>query len=219
MASNSIIHPAITKLANDPSGAAWITDWHTPGGAFHNSELEAAYQSQHPIISMLHPIAYGGGLAGAAIGHAAGKHGLLGFGTGLSAGMGLEGLHRYHHLMTQKKQASGNVPLEFIAVTPTVAAPFADHHLERHYIEQHPFINTVHPGSWGGGLAGAALGLVLRKRLGENAPLFGLMTGASVGQIAEGAHRAHYLMEARRKVLNQNPPVHPAVSLSQFHAG
>lgn len=199
-------------------GAAWITDWHAPGAAFHDDALEADYQLQHPVLSMMHPLSYGGAALGAGVGHGLGGHGLLGMGVGMAAGMGLEGLHRYHHL-TAQKQASGEIPLEFIAVTPQVAAPFADHHLERQYLHEHPFLNTVHPGTWGGALAGAAVGLALRSRFGQGAPMVGLVAGASLGQLAEGAHRAHYLMEARRQALHQAPPIDPKLTLHQFHAG
>jgi hypothetical protein len=198
--------------------AAWITDWHMPGERFHDDRLEADYQTKHPVMSMLHPVAYGGGLVGAGLGQLAGGHPLVGMGVGLATGMGLEGLHRYYHLIGQQKQAS-NVPLEFIAVTPPVSGAFADHALERRYVNENPFLVTVHPGTWGGALAGAALGIAMRQRFGPHTPVYAMTAGASLGQLAEGAHRAHYLMEARRQALHQAPPIDPKLTLHQFHAG
>jgi hypothetical protein len=226
----------------DEAPFAWIGDAPSPAGPYADHHLEADYQLQHPIMSMLHPLSYGAAAAGLAYGA---KHGhpMAGFSGGLAAGMGVEALHRYHFLMNARrrlldgqdptdprlrwKTKKASIPFEAIAITPPVAGHFADHRFEHDYQFKHPAISTFHPGPYGGALAGAALALAAKRFAGTRtgaiagalasvAPLHAAVAGGAVGLLAEGAHRAAYLMEARRKILAKQNPVDPRFTFNQF---
>lgn len=225
----------IKAAAGAPLSFAWIGDTPEINKAFPDNRLEADYQIQHPVLTALHPITYGGGALGGALGYAArGSTGAaLGASAGLLAGSLAEGAIRYRHLMRAREQLlAGKDPtdprfsldqftgkhasLDMISMLPTIGGHFADHRLERDYTMRHPVIATFHPGPYAGGLAGAALGAALHKAAPGTGAGFGMLAGGTVGLLAEGAARAQYLLEARRKMLNRQNPIDTRFTFSQF---
>lgn len=222
------------KQADNPLGFGWIGDGPNMGGAYASPRLEADYQMQHPITAMLHPLVAGGAALGAAGGYAAGHPG-AGASLGTLAGLGADSYHRYNHLMAARaKMEQGVNPinenlsldqfqkhagneLEFISVLPTVGGHFADHRFEQDYTMKHPVISTFHPGTFAGGLAGAAVGAFLaHKHLGAHPGVTGMLAGGALGMAAEGIHRAQYLLEAKRQILNRQNPIDSRYTLHQF---
>lgn len=85
---------------------------------------------------------------------------------------------------------------EYIGEVPMAGGHFASHRLEHDYQMKHPIISTMHPGVY----AGAALGAAAMKYMANHGLLHGVVLGGTVGMLAEGAHRLHYLMDAKSKI-------------------
>lgn len=225
------------KTADGPVGFGWIGDAPTMGGPYSSHKLEADYQMKYPLTATLHPITYGAAALGALGGYK--LKGMPGAAVGLSvgtlAGAAAESYQRYGHLMAaREKLLRGESPidsnlsldqfktkssseLEFISVLPSVGGHFADHRLEHDYTMKHPFVSTFHPGPYAGGLAGAAVGALLGKaHLGAHPAVTGMLAGGAVGLAAEGAHRAAYLLNAKRQILNKQNPIDSRFTLHQF---
>lgn len=106
------------------------------------------------------------------------------------------------------KEASG---FEWIGEVPAMGTGFSSHALEQDYQMKHPVVTTMHPMTYGGAALGAAVaaymgshGIIPGKA--THAALGGMVLGGTLGMGAEGAHRLHYLLNARKQLeLGKNP--------------
>lgn len=223
------------KSADGPVAFSWIGDTPEMGGPFSNSKLEADYQIQHPITTVMHPYAYGGAALGGLAGYKAkGSAGAVaGTALGVLAGSTAESALRYKHLLNARKkleqganplatelsldQFKKQASLEMISMLPTIGGHFADHRFEQDYTMKHPFISTFHPGPYGGGLAGAAVGgFLAHKHLGSHPAVTGMLMGGAAGMVLEGLHRTKYLLDAKRQLLHNQNPIDSRYTFHQF---